>query len=426
MNPKFKKLAIAAGVSSAISMMSMPSHAVIQGAAGEALLVPLVVYATEAESGYDANTIIQVSIPGSIGFDDVPNIFIAPNTTPTNPGETPEAGPTLFPNDQDLKNTETAKIHWYWFDKRSVHRLDKPLPVTANDVVTIDWKQQSVTSGARYDGVAGYMVIGTEIARRGQAADFNMFGDAWLEMNPDPGNLTTATLASIPVLPMSDGQDGMYGRDDAGQLRVGPDDNVVYRGGIPASVSPMISGMRTNRSDGIPDITIFDLPLFSRDMPSMHVVWLDQNQALTSNAAGFYNYPIAVDVYDSEEIACSATVNLPHELNVIWIQPVDPGTGIPEPWCPAGWPEEWCDTPYFSQSVENLCLPDASKGEESVARPNFVSYYLPEYIDTNVDRPESAGVAFNLFWSLELNAGSSITAFEQTMALGHERGTYRQ
>lgn len=425
MNPKFKKLAIAAGVSSAISMVSMPSHAVIQGAVGEALLVPLVVYATNAVSGYDANTVIQVSIPGSVGFDDVPNIFVAPNTTPTNPGDTPDAGPTLFPNDADLKNSETAKIHWYWFDKRSTHRLDKPLSVTANDVVTIDWRQQSITSGQRYDGVAGYMVIGTEVARRGADADFNMFGDAWLEMNPNPGNLTTATLASIPVLPMSDGQDGMYGRDDEGKYNIGPADNVVYSGGIPAKVSPLISGMRTNRSDGIPDITVFDLPLFSRTMPSMHVIWLDENQDLIADAAGNYSYPLAVDVYDSEEVACSATVNVPNELNVIWVQPVDDQTGIPEPWCPVGWPEEWCESPYFSHSVENLCLPDSSEGFDSVTRPNFVSYYLPEYVDTSADRPESAGVAFNLFWSLELT-NDSITAFEQTMVLGHERGTYRQ
>lgn len=414
MNPKFKKLAIAAGVSSAISMVSMPSHAVIQGAAGEALLVPLVVYATQAVSTYEANTIIQVSIPGSVGFDDVPNIFVAPNTTPTNPGETPEAGPTLFPNDPDLKNSETAYIHWYWFDKRSVHQLDKKLPVTANDVVTIDWMQQARTSG-RHDGVAGYMVIGTEAARRGAAADFNMFGDAWLSMNLVPGVLPD-TLASIPVLPMSDGKDGMYGKDDNGQNKVGPADNVVYRANIPSQVSPLISGIRTNRSDGIPDMTVFDMPLFSRTMPSMHVVWLDQNLDLTPNAAGEYSYPVAVDVYDSEEVACSATVSIPHELNVIWIDPVDAWTGIPEPW--------W--NTYFAQHRETLCLPDSSEGNESVDRPNFVSYYLPEYVDTNADMPESSGVAFTLSWTIGVDGQQVVDSFQQTMVLGHERGTYRQ
>ncbi|QIK38608.1 hypothetical protein GWK36_12145 [Caldichromatium japonicum] len=406
MTQNFKKLAIAASVSSALSMMSMPSHAVIQGSAGEALLVPLVVYATPDVSGYEANTIIQVSIPGSIGFDDVPNIFVAPNTTPTNPGATPEAGPTLFPNDPDLGKTDVAKIHWYWFDERSMHRLDKPLPVTANDVVVIDWRAQAQTSGSRYDGQAGYMVIGTEIARRGEPANFTMFGDAWLEI--DAFGLGYSTLASIPVLPMSDGQDGMYGVDANGQKNIGPADNVVYKGGIPAQVSPMISGMRTNRSDGIPDITVFDLPLFSRVMPSMHVVWLDRNLDST----------VAVDVYDSEEVACSATVSIPNELNVIWIDPVEPNTGIPQ---------EWWDI-YFAHHREPLCLPDTSNGGSSVARPNFVSYYLPEYVDTNADRPESAGVAFTLSWTLNVDArdNSTVRYFEQTMLLGHERGTYRQ
>lgn len=416
MTPKFKKLAIAAGVSSAISMMSMPSHAVIQGAAGEALLVPLVVYATPGVSGYEANTIIQVSIPGSIGFDDVPNIFTAPNTTPTNPGATPEAGPTLFPNDPDLGKSDVAKIHWYWFDERSVHRLDKPLPVTANDVVVIDWQAQAQSSGTRYDGAAGYMVIGTEIARRGERANFTMFGDAWLEL--DVFGLGYSTLASIPVLPMADGRDGMYGRDANGQNQIGPADNVVYKGGIPTQVSPLISGMRTNRSDGIPDITVFDLPLFSRIMPSMHVVWLDRNLDPTSDAQGNYSYPVAVDVYDSEEVACSATVSIPNELNVIWIDPVNQDTGIP-------W--EWWDI-YFAHHRETLCLPDSSKGRTSVNRPNFVSYYLPEYVDTNADRPESAGVAFTLSWTLNVDATEpdEVRYFEQTMILGHERGTYRQ
>lgn len=397
MNSNFKKLAIAAGVSSALSMMSMPSQAVIQGSAGEALLVPLVVYATQAVSQYEANTIIQVSIPGSIGFDDIPNIFVAPSTTPTNPGETPEAGPTLFPSD-----AEASTIHWYWFDHRSVHRLDRPLSVTANDIVQINWRESARSSGQVYDGIAGYMVIGTETARRGQAADFNMFGDAWLVFNPNPGNPNIPeVLASIPVLPMSDGEDGTCGSNDRGLSYICSADNVVYSGGIPRDASPLISGMRTNRSDGIPDITVFDVPLFDRTLPSIHVVWLDENLDADGR--------LAVDVYDSEEVACSATVEIPNELNVLWIPPVDAG-GIPD----ANWPL------FFAQHTENLCLPDIGRSA------NFVSYYLPEYVDTNADAPESAGIAFSLFWNGAFNGVNTWQNFEQTMILGHERGTFRQ
>lgn len=397
MTQNFKKLAIAAGVSVGMAALSMPSHATITGAPGEALLVPLVVYATPLVNGYYANTYVQVSVPGSIGFDDVPNVFVDPNTTPTN------ADAALFPLDADLADAATAIIHWYWFDERSIHRLDKPIPVTANDVVTIDWE---AAAGGQYNGQAGYMVIGTETARRGAAATFNMFGDAWLAMDvvADPGyDEAGAVLASIPVYPLSDGE-------DTGVLSI--TDSVIYKGGLPKQVSPLISGMRTNRSDGIPDLTAFDLTLLARDQPSMHVIWLDQNLDETDVST-----VVPVDVYDSDEVACSSSVTIENELNVIWIDARAPD-GLPVP--PAGI--------FFAQTDEALCYSNPLTTDSS-----FVTYYLDEYVDTTADRPESAGVAFNLVWNVQ---GTNVfvddasvpayTAFGQTMLLGHERGLFRQ
>lgn len=418
MTQNFKKLALAAGVSVGMAAMSMPSHATINGAPGEALLVPLVVYATPGVSGYYANTYVQVSTPGAIGFDDVPNIFLDSNTTPTN------ADATLFPLNESLAKVGGATIHWYWFDARSVHRLDKPLHVTANDTVFIDWEASARSSGTTYDGVAGYMVIGTETARRGVAADFNLFGDAWLALDAvgdlnDAGtfNEDGAALASIPVYPMADGKDQ---KDDKGNPLLSIADGVHYKGGIPDAVSPLISGMRTNRSDGVADLTAFDLTLFSRYEPSLHVVWLDQNLGSTSAP----NY-VPVDVYDSEEMACSATVDLRNELNVIWIKQLD-GNGVPvNP-----------DQKFFAQTAEGLC--HSSNDTVALGQPSFVTYYLDEYVDTNVDRPESAGVVFTLIWAtdgpnqdtngfIDRNADEwSYSAFGQTMLLGHERGLFRQ
>ena len=58
MNAKFKKLAIAAGVSTALAGASMPSHALVEGLPGEALLVPFVL----AVGGVD--TIVQLTVAG--------------------------------------------------------------------------------------------------------------------------------------------------------------------------------------------------------------------------------------------------------------------------------------------------------------------------------------------------------------------------
>lgn len=407
MTQNFKKLAIAAGVSVGMAALSMPSYATITGSPGEALLVPLVVYATPDVSGYYANTYIQVSTPGAVGFDDVPNIFVDPNTTPTNLDE--ETGDvTLFPLDTDLKD---AQIHWYWFDHRSVHRLDKPLKVTANDVVMINWADSAKSSGSQYDGQAGYMVIGTEAARRGVPATFNMFGEAWLGMDATDRDGSETVLASIPVYPLSDGTDAT---DEEGNILLSIGDSVHYKGGIPDAVSPLIAGMRTNRSDGIPDLTAFDLTLVDRTEPAMHVIWLDRNL----NEVDGYSTNVPVDVYDTDEVACSSTVLLEHELNVLWINAVDANAVPVNP-----------DESFFAQRPEPLCVPNV---KAKLTESSFVTYYIDEYVDTDADRPESAGVAFTLVWGTDgandaadglLWAGYA--SFGQTVLLGHERGLFR-
>ncbi|EGV19383.1 hypothetical protein [Thiocapsa marina] len=376
MSSNFKKLAIAAGVSAGLAAVSVPSYAVIPGPAGEALLIPLVAHGGDVAGG--SNTIIQVTIPGTVGFDSIPNDFTAPNTTPTNPG------PTLFPVDADL--VPGNAIHWYWFDKESVHRLNRMVPVTADDVVVIDWLQ---ASGGSFAGQEGYMVIGTEIARTGAAADFAMFGEAWFELYSDDTADRVGTLAQIPVLPMSDGVDGAF------DSPVSKADNVKYNSaGIPRAVSPLISGMRTNRSDGIlNDTTVFNLALSDRNFPSVHVVWLDVN--LDDDGRG-----LGVDVFDSDEFSCSGSVDLPYELNVIWI------------------PEAFAATtanPFGIPSNE-YCLPTQLSGDEI----GFVTYYIPEYIDTNIDEPESAGVAFSILMDWD-----AVDNLRFTTSLGQERGTYK-
>lgn len=376
MNPNFKKLALAASISAGLGATTLPVHAVMMGDAGEALLIPYVVHGGDVAGA--TNTYINVTVPGTVGFDTIPNIFTAPHTTPTNPG------PTLFPDAASLQGGNS--IHWYWFDNRSVHRLNGEIPVTADDLVSIDWLEAS--NGA-FAGQDGYMVIGTEAARTRAAADFAMYGEAYIELySNDP----IGTLVSIPVLAMSDGADGsttsMPSRAD----------NVKYTSsGIPREVSPLLSGMRTNRSDGIlDDTTVFNLSLGDRNFPSVHVVWLDTN--LGSRGRG-----LNVDVYDSEELTCSDSADLPYELNVIEVNNwAGVGTGTP------------------GGVKVDYCLPAGSTFTGLVEHPGFVTYFLPEYIDTGINQPESAGIAFSITMDWDANDQLRFTSSDVQV-----RGTYK-
>ena len=380
MNPNFKKLALAASITAGLGAASLPANAIVVGAAGEALLVPLVVHGGDQAGA--SNTYINVTVPGTVGFDGVPNDLTAPWTTPTNPG------PTLFPDSEALEGGN--EIHWYWFDQESKHQLNGQAPVTADDVVTIDWLE---ASDGDFAGQPGYMVIGTEQARTRAAADFAMFGEAWLELY-DPF-FGIGTLAPIPVLPMADGADGA---SDSRPTRL---DNVKYFGnGIPRAVSPLISGMRTNRSDGLSDdFTVFNLALGDRNFPSVHIVWLDTNLGGAGGGLG-------VNVFDSDERVCSDAVDLPDELNVIWIPDVW-GTAAESPIGP-------------DVQVQDYCLPDGATFSRDAEAPGFVTYFLPEYIDNNIDAPESAGVAFSIHMDWDANDQLRFTS-----SVGQERGTYK-
>jgi hypothetical protein len=378
MSKSFKKLALAVGVTAGLAAASMPTQAIMQGIAGEALLVPLTVW---GGSGVLAdpfvNTLMRVTVPGAMGFDTIPNEFTASHTTPTN------ANWALTPNDPSL--TPSNAIHWYFFSKRSVHLINGGAKVTADDVVELNW--QDLAQG-RFKDVPGYMVIGTTAARSHGPADFSMFGEAWV-VAQDP---TTPRVISapIPVLAMNDGDDGPIGTP------VSVDDQVKYgTSGNPVDVSPLISGMRTNRSDGLnDDFVVFDLALSNRTFPTIHVVWLDQN----------LNSLVDVDVFDTNEQSLSDVIPLPDELNVVYVEPRPPVAGlIPPLWA--------------TQNV-NLQVPTVVPTDSG-----FVRYVINEYVDNNIDAPESSGVAFALVFGAA-GAGTP-NRLDGVVTLGQERGTFK-
>ncbi|MEI7997048.1 MAG: hypothetical protein WCH01_19305 [Methylococcaceae bacterium] len=409
MNTKFKKLALSAGIATALGGFSLPSHAIIEGAAGEALLVPFVIYDTAAV----INTIVELTIPGTVGLDTIPNDFTASHSTPVLDHSTiPPSGPSTSFNNPALSVhhadvVNNSKVHWYFFDKNSVHKVDGAIPVTADDFVQFDWgrevRRQNGTGG-KLDGMEGYLVFGTEQAReagptRGshKAANFSFFGDAYLvTQNAVLLEALGIVDAKIPVLPMNDGEDPGFTTPPT-LPKVTIDNQVIYNAAnVPEDASPLVSGMRTVWSDGIPNVTLFDLTLGLRIMPTLQVFWNDHN--------GGDGYFASADVFDDAENTCSfGNVPLPNEVNSIWVAPLAT--------------EDLA--PFWVDVKTELCYPN---GFDSAARnPGFVRYVIPEQGDTNIGVPEQAAVAFSIVFDATSRTNGIIPV---ETALGHERGKF--
>jgi hypothetical protein len=371
MNTRFKKLALATAVAAGLAVVSLPSQALIVGAAGDALLIPLVVWGNGSSNSNtefdDVNTVIEVTLPSSIGHEDVANIYTAHWSTPTSPSL------ALSDVDKDLQDASTAKIKWFWFDKKSVKRKDGSRAVSPDDVVQLNWRQ---ISGGNFNNEPGYMVISTITATQRKAADFAMFGQAYLTSG-FPG-----ISASIPVLPMNDGADG----------KLGALNNVVYSAaGVPIQVSPLVSGSRNNYADGsLPDsadVWVFDLMLSDRYVPTIHVVWLDQN-------TGYKSVP--VNVFDTEEHSCSDNIPLPYELTVTVIKPLpcdDIKVTRDNSECGVTLPDT---TRWPTQVKDGLCTDGLNLRARGENVGGYVQYLMDEYQDIGSMKAESSGVAFAL------------------------------
>lgn len=423
---KFRKLALAAAFGSTALTATMPANAIVVGAAGEAYLVPFVIY----DSYYYYNTLLQVTVPGAIGYETIPKDFTAINSTPTFPSSTDpdNAGPYLT---GDVPDADTSKqwskdyIHWFFLDYESKHVCNGQFPVTPDDFTTINWGDVveydgcNDANGYSVDGLPGYLVLtnqNTWSSGGAAAAKFPFFVDAYLAygggyyggvMEDDDvastsdGGYYYGYAAKLPALPMPDGVDQT---NAAGEKVVTPMDGVVYPTRNQPVVSPLIAGMRTGRSDGMMnDTTYFDLTLSNRMYPTLHVVWLDQNGV-------FYES----DIFDADENTCSGPSGTLKELNVWWIEPL----------------YEYYDYAYYAPywvNERSVCDPDGANDigiQQAAYEPGFIRYGLSEYIDNDLDRPESAGVAFSII--MDEYIGYSYPYYiPMELAFGHERGIFK-
>ncbi len=270
-------------------------HAIYQGAAGEAILIPLVIY----DSTLSINTTISITIPDKIGFAQIPNEALAPHTSPA---------------DESLDPT-AKKIHWIFYDHQGLRRQDGYFNLTPNAIYTLDWK----SIGSIQNGRPGYVLLVTDAGYNGDDADFNIFTEAKLSIGLESTN--------IPVFGMADGADGLDSEftDQSGCLVQGlnevcKDTPQQYQPLL--SFSPLSSGILTGK-DGEIGETVFDLMLGKRlkgypffgliigTEPTLLVIW---NDGLNyTNAMGY--------VYGSNGEYCSDVIPLNHRLNLVWILP---------------------------------------------------------------------------------------------------------
>jgi len=394
----FKKTMLASGMAAALAGVSLPSQAIIEGAAGEALLVPFVLF----DIPTSINTLVEVTVPSAVGTDTVPNFFTAPNTTPTN---SPLVNETPDPDLGDI-GAYTAGIHVYFFDAQSNELFNKELPTSPDDFLLINWGDLVARYKPTLAGTPGYMVITNHkgAGKWNDAASFSMFGDAYMVFPLVFGFID----AKIPVLPMSDGADLL-----AGATPPSVQNNVVFNpNGSIAAASPLASGMRTNTSDGVlNDYTLFDTTISNRFAPTLHVIWVDENIGQANT--GF--------VFNDEEESCSDLLPIPWELNLYWTSPHWQLDLAPE---------------WVNQVPIELCYPDGiidigDPINSDILYPGFVRWQISEYIDTGINQPESAAVAFSIHLQVDVinEQKDDVVLVPQILpvetALAHERAQFK-
>jgi hypothetical protein len=407
MKKRFQKLAVATAVTAAMAGVTLPAQAIVTGIAGEALLVPLTIWDDDRRfPGDDLNTLIEIEVPASVGWEAVANVWMAPHTTPIDPLVDPEKySPDAFKSVEGA-GPKVASIHWFVFDKYSAHKKNDVIKVTPNDVEQVNFRD---LMGGDLEGVPTYMVFVTEAsyAAPEKGATFAMFGDAWLVNGPQ-GTMQV----EIPVLPMSDGPDTTKWPVYA--------DHVVYPEGLPVA-SPLASGNLLNYADGkFQGRSVFDVPLSTPNAMTYHVLWRDMNVPgvdddgveividillggdLNPNATS----QVDLMVYDSQEKGCSDTIYLETELEIICWDPNDGYCSWKSGLLPA------------TEEKSSTC-----KADENDAN-GFVSYRFPELIDGGSQGPETSGVMFAI---MNRTIGKTDdNDIDQEMALGRYRGWYPQ
>lgn len=319
----------AASIFAATCAFSGAASAMMLGHPGEALLVPFAIHGTSSNgSDEDFNTYVRITMPASVGIDTIPNGFTAPNTTKG--GYTATGG--------------NHTVNWFFYRNNSTLVTQGTLTLTPGDMDVFNLQNAMIGAGlqASTANVPGYLVFTTDAATDGSAADFVIEGDAYFTNEQDPAITDPSSddgFVLVPVLALADGPDGSnptFGNQ------------VIYSGGVPSKVSPTITGIRTSIPDGDnADTAMFSVRVTSDtdgavETSTLVAIWLDKDYNLLG---------VPVDVVDESDNACTISVDLTEQLNLLYV--FHDGTGL-----------RYNDTPFSYGTAANtlpqLCDPAGS------------------------------------------------------------------
>jgi hypothetical protein len=429
----FKKLGVAAAVAASLGA-SGAAQAVILGQPGDALLIPHVIFDSEA----GLNTLIGVVVGGN----NAGAANVSGNPLAALPGVRQLPGTNLsadngfwaayFPDDNvsvDANGVRTPRncavtrpdggagarplLHWYFFNSRSAKVKDGRIGVTCEDFVRFDWG----FLGGDLDGVPGYLVIADEdasITNGAQGSRFALYGQSYLVKG------IFQSMAFIPVLPLSDLADATNGADAAGRTTIVGLDDVFYGADtFPEVVVPVSAGMGLATSTpavagAVPAFpgSLFSLRYFidpALEAGTAFVIWLPSNGSCAEG--GPRN--VGVDVYDADEIYVSQRVCLKDQLNILAAADIS-GTinnsALPGPGFPAGH-----EIPDFTNPPG---LDPINSGFVLFRLRDSITDLGPNQDFVRADFAR-AGVAFSL-----ISIGSIDNRAQVQTELAHERGLF--
>jgi hypothetical protein len=331
---KLSRFALVTGVSAAMAVAALPSHAMVYGVAGESVLGPLVMNDTVNTGTGNTNTYVVLKLPSVLGSDFVLNNYSAPNIRAGVPAGTAK----VIQPDPDYG----WEVHWTWFDPKSKNPKNGTCEGSADDVIiwTTDQTllniQRQVDVGQQPTGpvprtfcgssslpAAGYVVFQTARGADSLEADFAMEATGYIT----DANLAenTTALLSLPMIPMADGEDTCPStKDSSPQLGLNEviqpvtstcgfkADNISIS---PVVASPLATGIRMNDGNPGTDLAVtFAGGVQGNFLPgpaySLHVLWFDRNnEDRTSDSQ--------VLLWDEHEFAESLEVPIDYELNMI-------------------------------------------------------------------------------------------------------------
>lgn len=331
----FKRFGVAAAVAAALGASGV-AQALTLAQPGDALLIPYVVAGQLGKSKTVTNTLIGVIVadPRTVNTEQFKDLSQDPTLWPHLPAagtlsplatKVYDGSNPIFPAgtprcSKNVAGSNGANLHWYWFNKDSIHMADDTISVSCEDFARFDWNYVLGKKFSTLVDQPGYMVITDDAAKAGGASGLVLYGAAYQIR----GNW--ASQAFIPVVPMVDSKDGTLG------------DEVTHGGSQILNVNPVTAGMLlpspTSALAAVdPNLSSFGTGATARfsmryfldsalNGATTFVVWFPDTGYSTRAA-------VPVLVYDADEDPSSASVALPHELNLVQVE-----SGVSTPTAP--------------------------------------------------------------------------------------------